>query len=121
MMNDMKWILLVDDLRNFREEPENTVVARTSVDALKALGNSKLGYSEIWLDHDLGEPNGQLDSTMPVVDWLSEYAFTNDDIYPVDVIYVHTSNPVGRKNITSSLTRWGYNVVNVDAKQFFIV
>ena len=60
-------------------------------------------YDEIWLDHDLGGD----DTSMSIVDWLSERAF-NDDPYPVKKVIVHTANRVGSKNIVSALNRWEY-------------
>lgn len=111
-------ILLIDDLRNFRDN-RNCVIARTSAEALEVL-NTGQSFDEIWFDHDLGELDGQVDSTMVVVDFLSELAF-NDTPYPVGTVYVHTSNPVGRKQIVDSLTRYGYSVYKVNAPDHFIV
>lgn len=115
-------ILVIDDLRSFREnvEPAGEVTyARTSQEALSILSEDIEGFQEIWFDHDLGEVDGRIDSTMPIVDWLSEKAF-NDEPYNAH-IFIHTSNPVGRQNINQSLTRWGYGTTHVDATQYFIV
>jgi len=97
-------ILFVDDLRNFPLIGYGDVdTVRTSIQALYKL-NSGILYNEIWLDHDLGGD----DTSMPIVDWLSERAF-NDNPYPIDRIVIHTANPVGSKNIAIGLTRWGYS------------
>jgi hypothetical protein len=114
-------VLLIDDLRNFRETPEdaNVVIARTSAAALVEL-EKDVAWDEIWFDHDLGEPEGVLDTTMPVVDFLSERAYFDNPV-SVNRVIVHTSNSVGRDQITQSLRHYGYSVSVVDAKTFFIV
>lgn len=114
-------ILLIDDLRNFRV-PRATHVARTSADALKALeANVGVEWDEIWLDHDLGMlPEGWPDTIMRVVDYFCEQAF-NDAPVLVKVIKIHTSNPVGARQMMTSLERFGYSVQRVQAEIFFIV
>ena len=112
-------ILLIDDLRNFRDGRE-CVIARTSAEAHAILATNEPFY-EIWFDHDLGLlDNGVPDTTMSIVDLLAERAY-NDDAYPVSQIYVHTSNSVGSKQIFSSLTNYGYSAVRVYAGDIFIV
>jgi len=121
----MRKILLIDDLRNFREPfaDAELTIARTSKQGLAAI---ELGvaadfvWDEIWFDHDLGEPEGVLDTTMPVVDYLSELAYFDNPV-KVSKVVVHTSNSVGRDQIVQSLRHYGYNVTSVDAKIFFIV
>ena len=118
----MSTALLIDDLRNFKDG-RITLIARTSKDALTILqhGVEVQEYTEIWLDHDLGlNPDGTPDTIMPVVDFLCEQAF-NDMPVKVDTVYVHTSNPVGAKQMMLSLERYGYNAVKVDASEHFIV
>jgi hypothetical protein len=111
---------VIDDLRNFRDD-RPAVVARTSADALAYLeANQDAHFTDIWFDHDLGEPNGELDTTMPVVNYLSERAFYDNPVN-VDIVYVHTSNPVGARQIVASLERFGYNVKKVPAEVHFIV
>jgi hypothetical protein len=115
---DTTRILLIDDLRDFRDA-RDCVVARTSAEALEILKLAE-AFDEIWFDHDLGLlNNGVPDTTMVVVDFLSELAY-NDTPYPVGVVYVHTSNPVGGSQITSSLTNYGYTVRRVYAGDVFI-
>jgi len=114
-------VLVIDDLRSFRDERVEAEVtyARTSAEALEIL-NDGTSYDEIWFDHDLGMiDDDRVDSTMPVVDFLSEMSF-NDTPYPVDTVLVHTSNPVGRDNIIRSLSRWGYNIKSVPADDYFV-
>lgn len=110
--------LLIDDLRNFVDNRKATI-ARNSNQALHILENDNV-WDEIWLDHDLGEVDGSLDSIMPVVDFMAEAAF-NDTPINVGIIYIHTSNPVGAKQMFASLTRYGYHCVKVNASDFFIV
>lgn len=111
---------LIDDLRDFRDQREATI-ARTSEQAFDTL-NSGTQVEHLWLDHDLGMlADGKVDDVMRVVDWLCEYAFTRDETYPVEVIHVHTSNPVGARQMVQSLTRYGYRVVRENAPEHFIV
>lgn len=116
--------LLIDDLRSFRDEctpKEGLVIARNSADALAYLEtHPDEHYSAIWFDHDLGEVDGKDDSTMPALDYLAFRAFTGDPVN-VDTVYVHTSNPVGRKQILASLERYGYRGIKVQAEHYFIV
>lgn len=120
-MNNIEVSLLIDDLRSFKDK-RITLIARNSEDALTILKHdASQKYHEIWLDHDLGiTRKGYKDTIMPVVDYLCEQAFNGEPI-PVDTIYVHTSNPVGAKQMMSSLSRYGYKTVRVDPTIFFIV
>lgn len=108
-------ILLVDDLRHFADESIEYVQAYTSAEAIAIL--SKGGrFGEIWLDHDLGMPNGVLDDTRPVVNLLVRHHVGTA------AIIVHTSNPVARKWMVPSLQDAGYNVIElVNLKGIFKV
>lgn len=110
-------ILLIDDLRVFKDNRE-CVIARNSSEALQFLNDGTV-WDEIWFDHDLGivETIG-IDSTMRVVDYMCEQAF-NDNPIAVNKVYVHTSNPVGGKQIMTSLEKYGYNCFRVNAHDFF--
>lgn len=118
----MKRILLVDDLRIFREPDESAhlYIARTSEQALTILQREVEPWDEIWLDHDLGDATGEIDDVMRVVDYLSERAF-NDEPVVVGVVYVHTSNPSGRANMLRALTRFGYHAQPLAAETHFYV
>lgn len=112
-------VLLIDDLRDFRDGRE-TLIARTSAQALAILAD-RPELDELWLDHDLGElADGRVDSIMSVVDFLNgEAAFGAP--YPVQVVYVHTSNPVGAQQMMAGLQRYGYTARRVNAPDVFIV
>lgn len=111
---------LIDDLRDFRDG-RDAAIARTSAQAFQMLENIP-AIQHLWLDHDLGElADGRVDDVMKVVDWLCEYAFTRDELYPVEVIHVHTSNPVGARTMMQSLARYGYRVVRENAPDYFAV
>lgn len=116
--------IVIDDLRSFISYPEGVLVyARTSEAGLKVLEKYKpVGVRNLWLDHDLGLlEDGNDDTIMSIVDYLAFLAHEGTP-YPVEKIHIHTSNPVGRKNIKLSLDRWGYkNVIVHDASQVFIV
>lgn len=112
-------VLLIDDLRDFRDGRE-TLIARTSAQALAILAE-RPELDELWLDHDLGQlEDGRVDDVMKVVDFLNgEAAF--GEAYPVQVIYVHTSNPVGAQQMMAGLQRYGYRARRVNAPDVFIV
>jgi hypothetical protein len=111
-------VLLVDDLRSFREPVEGVDVARTVAEALAALADGGT-WDQIWLDHDLGEATGRIEDVMPIVDDLVERAL-NDKPVAVETIVLHTSNPVGRTNIERALTRAGYRIVHVRADDYLV-
>lgn len=112
--------LLVDDCRNFVSTVGRKVtIARTSSEALSIL-ETQQEWDEIFLDHDLGMPNGKLDDVMPVVDFLCEQAFNGTPV-SVQTIYVHTSNPAGARHIMSSLDRFAYPVRRIYAPDVFVV
>jgi hypothetical protein len=114
-------ILLIDDLRNFREQPEGKLtIARTSAEGLAALELDR-AWTQIWLDHDLGlDQFGVPDTIMVVVDRMAEFAFNGT---PVDVaeVLVHTSNPPGARQMLQTLTHFGYNARVVQPERYFIV
>jgi hypothetical protein len=117
----MSRVLLIDDLRDFRQLPAGVelTVARTSAEALEVLG-AATHWDEIWLDHDLGENEAGVDSIMRVVDFLCEQAF-NDQPVDVDRVRVHTSNPVGGQQMMLALQRYGYSVQRVNASDYLTV
>lgn len=115
-------ILLIDDLRSFKDDRTATVL-RTSKNALKFLQtHPNIVWDEIWLDHDLGLASDAMvpDTIMSVVDYFCEKAFNNDPV-KVNIINIHTSNPVGRKQIALSLQRFGYQTRAMQAETFFKV
>lgn len=112
-------IVLIDDLRSFIE-PTEALVIRTEKDALFwAIGLSPADViSELWLDHDLGEDsNGNVTSIMSVVAKLEELAFF-DKAPEIHVIRIHTSNPVGGKQIEQALGRF-FRTQRVYAGDYF--
>lgn len=118
----MKTVLLIDDLRVFKAHPgEDTElhIARTSKEALALLSQQPdKQWDEIWFDHDLGMVKGKPDTSLPVVDYLSEQAFFNKRL-DIGTVFIHTSNSVGAKAITVSLERFGYHTVRVQAEHVF--
>ena len=118
-------VLLIDDLRSFNDKATSIysnaeiVVARNSREALQYLkDNTLVEFDAIWLDHDLGIVDGEKDTIMPIVDFLSEQSFVGSPI-SVNTIYVHTSNPVGGNQMVTTLERYNYKVVRVSAPDFF--
>ncbi len=102
-------VLVIDDLRWFKFEAEYARTAQEGIDALEiAYGHG--GFSEIWLDHDLGMGS----TIMPVVNYLCELSFRGRS-YPVQRVVVHTANPSGARAMFQTLERYGYNVARVAA------
>lgn len=117
----MMKILLIDDLRNFRVvvEGHEVTVARTSQEALTILAADNV-WDEVWFDHDLGEVDGKIDTIMTVVDYFAEQAF-NDTPVDVGIVYVHSSNPVGVRQMMASMQNYGYAVARQAPESVFIV
>jgi hypothetical protein len=112
----VKTILVLDDMRNFPDDRAAMITTvRTSSDALnwfqlRGAFFPGIHLDELWLDFDLGGD----DTAMPVVMYLAEMGFHGQP-YPVDRIYLHTSNPVGRTAMQATLERYGYDVYPVEA------
>lgn len=119
----MRNILLIDDLRIFRENPENGKVytARTSAEAIKLLTqHPDMNWDEIWFDHDLGLVEQKEDTTLPVADHMAERAFFENPVN-VKTVIIHTSNPVGARILTTTMERYGYQTKRVQAEHFFTI
>lgn len=117
----MKTILLIDDLRVFRKVDAEAElhVARNSAEALAILqANPDKHWDEVWFDHDLGTVNDAIDTTLPVADHLAERAFFDNPV-SIGTAYIHSSNPVGVRALTTTLQRYGYKTVRVQADEVF--
>ena len=134
-------ILLIDDLRSFRHEVVSGIevpifTARTSEEALTWLngfihmhGNTTLPIDQLWLDHDLGMiPNrgrtsGKEDIEDTTIPFVQELIKLHDEGNHVSInsVIVHSSNPVGVRNIMNKLRPIYPNITQVDAQQYFIV
>lgn len=103
---NLERVLVVDDLRRFSPEPEHTSVeyATTPWEGVRLLREAReqqQPYSELWLDHDMGEYEGRELDVMPVVDELKRYAREYAPL--LGALYVHTSSPVGAARIAAAL------------------
>lgn len=104
-MNEYR-IVVIDDVRELPETYALTLTKRVytfkrSQEALETLERFRevRGHvNELWLDHDLGGD----DTVMPVVSWLvTEYR--SGHALSVDLIFVHSMNPVGVQRVMDSL------------------
>jgi len=114
-------VVLIDDLRSFKERKPATVI-RTAAESLSWVEtlSPEDSIGELWLDHDLGEDQfGIPTSIMPFVSKLEELAFF-DKAPEIEKIWVHTSNPVGGKQIEQALGRF-FNTSKVYAGVYFNV
>jgi len=114
-------IVLIDDLRSFKDPDRADLVLRTEKEALewaRAL-TTEDSIAELWFDHDLGvDDTGDVTSVMSIVSVLEELAFF-DKTPTIERIFVHTSNPVGGKQIEVALARF-FDVRRVYAGDHFV-
>jgi hypothetical protein len=105
-------LVIIDDLRT---HTRGGLHLRTSADALDWLDSHRGDtIGELWLDHDLGGD----DTIRPIVGALEERCFNRDPV-PIDVIYVHTANPVGADMILRSrLLGENYRLVRTGLDEF---
>lgn len=121
-------ILLIDDLRHFRQKILDTLpdgsyvrICRTVESALETLHYDQREWDQVWLDHDLGEDkDGTAVDVMTVLDYIERRARLGHEI-PVGNYIVHTSNGVGATNIVRALGSIGRSSIVVDAKDFLFV
>lgn len=85
-MFDNRRALVVDDERTFDLPGWEVVHARTSKEAMSLI--EEFEWNAIFLDHDLGGA----DTTISVARYMKEIGFNG-------LVYIHTQNPVGRKNL----------------------
>ena len=92
-----KFLLWIDDIRpipNHYISEYHIAIARSYEEAIYEL--SRFKYHVICLDHDLGEEKTGYDICKYIIEhhiWCDEYR-------------IHTSNPVGRKNMPQLLSRY---------------
>ena len=85
-------------LDDIRDAPEGWTKVETVEMAIQLL---KMGdVEEISLDHDLGENRK---TGYEVAKWIEKQVITKGFIPPV--IFIHSANPVGRKNIEAAIKR----------------
>lgn len=103
----MNWKLFLDDLRDpdyvgidLVRSP-SVVVARNSDEAIAAIVE-KGAPAHIWFDHDLG---GE-DTAMNVVNWMIEQDLDGNIDLSNLTFSIHSSNPVGRDNISGKLSQY---------------
>lgn len=89
--------LWLDDVRSPPDESWQWV--KTAAEAVAALDSH--WYSEISLDHDLGEP--ECGTGYEVAAWIEEQAVTGNWRKVPGVIQCHSANPVGVANIQAAI------------------
>lgn len=116
-------IVLIDDERSFLKkfEKEDTIVLRSSAKALEWLESidSDTIIEQLWFDHDLGlTPEGEKDSTIPVLSKIEELCFF-DNAPNIQEVIVHTSNNVGGDTIEKSMKRY-FKTIRVFAGDYLV-
>ena len=111
----MGWNLFLDDERDPPRDSRDWVVARSFTDAVAEVINR--GFpSYISFDHDLGPDSKDGYEFLKVLiekDERGHSGYQFDDMFE---FYVHSQNPVGKKNIEALLTR--YLQIKRDAIEF---
>lgn len=100
----MNWSLFLDDLRDVSYVPHrsNFKVARSTDEAITLV--DKYGIPEfISFDHDLGETDRAMD--------FLKILYSKFPDGPVPEFQIHSSNPVGRDNISSYMDSWKRSLV----------
>lgn len=94
----MKRFLFIDDIRKhfFNETVGWVDVARTYNQAITLLRTNH--YDIVSFDHDLGEEKTGYD--------IAKFIVENQ--IQIKSFYVHSANPVGKKNIEDLLLHYGY-------------
>ncbi len=114
-------IVLVDDLRIFLQPvPADAVVLRTLDEALAWLEGVTVEdeIGQLWLDHDLGKNDaGEIIEVKGFVRELEERRFYGT-APAIDQVFVHTSNPEGRRWILPAF-QGHYRTLPVDAQEYF--
>ena len=100
------WALFLDDERTPLSNPKgDLVVARSLQEAINLIVKNGCPYF-ISFDHDLGEAS--TGDAIELVKWMIEKDLDeNGGFIPKNFgFFVHSANPVGRKNIESLLTSY---------------
>lgn len=101
-----KHIIWIDDVRNPPEPLENACdIARTYEEAIQML--SKYKYTDVYLDHDLGDfsgPGGREMSGYDILLWLVQRK--QDHEYVPKNFHILTANPVGRLKFEGVINRY---------------
>lgn len=104
----MKYVLFVDDERDYsfvssnlilvieRHKPQQFFIAKNSKEAISMIKNYGLPCF-IFFDHDLGEVDNKMDTSMNLVNYITE----NYGSFPDYII--HSQNPIGVKNLHSKI------------------
>jgi hypothetical protein len=104
----MRYVLFIDDERDYsfvegsliqtiiRHKPQQFLIARNSKQAIKLIKANGLPCF-IFFDHDLGEINNKVDTSMNVVNFITENYLSFPDYI------IHSQNPIGAKNLHSKI------------------
>ncbi len=96
--------IFLDDCRPC---PDGYILAKNYIEMIKLLEENKGQIEGISLDHDLGEDKSGYD----VCKWMVE-----NDNYPEKFITIHSSNPIGVKNMMQLLDRYAPDTCDIRDK-----
>lgn len=97
MIKNKKICLYVDDIRNpinKLKQEYDIIICRSYKEAIYELDKRYIRIID--LDHDLGEEKTGYD--------ICKYIVENE--IPLNKVYIHTSNPVGRNNMVQLIQRY---------------
>lgn len=101
-------IVLIDDERDFKQQfqQDDIVVLRNSESAINWFKNmpKDAKIDQVWFDHDLGIVDNHPDTTIPVSRFLEEM-FLNGKNLNIRQFVIHTSNPVGGKQLYTTMSK----------------
>lgn len=101
-------IVLIDDERDFKPKfhQDSIVVLRDSKTAIDWFNNLPKDtiIDQVWFDHDLGMVDNHADTTIPVSRLLEEM-FLNGKNLDIRQFVIHTSNPVGGKQLYNTMSK----------------
>jgi hypothetical protein len=105
----MKQILVIDDERTFIDDTNlNVTYARTYQEGYEQLWSGR-EWDEVWLDHDLADPNPYLTGYA-----LAKIIEERPIIANAKCFVIHTSNPVGRANMKAALRAFPVRFVRAE-------
>lgn len=102
---DPFWNLFIDDERFPPNDGKNWVICRTKMQVISAIfSNNKTVANYISFDHDLGENEA---TGYDIAKWIVENDMEGVIAIPDNFqFYVHSQNPIGKKNIESYLNNY---------------
>lgn len=115
--------ILVDDLRNFKKAPDGVVKvfrnSRPAIEWFKSQDPQSLSIDALWLDHDLGLVDDEVDTVWPLIEFLEYQHHIEGVHYPIKKINVQSMNSVEVPKMLKALEHLGYPSYRASASTYF--